>query len=380
MTMTNPNTITAVIPKLIGMSTPVLRANSIMPRLVNTDISEDARAEGNTVDVPIPPDFAAQDVSPTNHFPDPQGATDVTVPVALDRWKHVTFHLTDKERKEIVVGNVMPQRFVAAVKALADEVDTYLLSLYTDFYGFYRPTSGIPFSNKEPIDATQIRAVLNNQYAPTNPRHLVLHPSTEAYALAVPAFASAEWSGDPTAIIEGKMNMRVGFNFWMNQNMPTHTAGAVTTDWTVSGPLAIGVSTIPLTGASGVGNYAVGDIVTFAGHTQTYTVLSQVAGTSITVRPPLVAAVADAADITQAASHIVNLAFHPQAYAFATRPMEPPEAGLGVISRTIVDDLSGLSMRLQVRYANFVTIWSVDILYGGAVVRPELGARLAHDA
>lgn len=367
------NNITAVTPKIIAQTVPVLRENSVMPRLVNADITSDAANRGATVDVPIPSEFVVTDVAPSHNFATvPQDMTPTTVPVPLNRWKEVKLHLTDKEELEIDEG-VLPKQMESAVKALANEVDAYLLSKYVEFFGVHGIPGTTPFTDEKPRDAAQIRKVLNNQLAPLSPRHVVFDADAEANALSVPAFHNMEFHGDPDAIIKGQLNMRLGFSWWMNQNIVEHISGDAAAR-TVSGAQVAGTSTIPITG--GAGGWNVGDIITFADHTQTYTVLSTIPATSVTIRPPLVQDVADTTVISTHNDHIPNLAFHPSAFAYATRPLKQPDRSLGVITEVVADPISGIALRMVIRYADGMTVWSFDILYGAEVVRPELGARL----
>lgn len=367
------NILIDVTPKLIAAAVPVLRRNSVMPRLVNTNISAQAAEQGATVDVPIPHDFVVQPVVASHIIAAPQDMTLQTVPVPLDEWHYVPFHLTDQEMVEIVDNNVIPTQFEAMIKALADFVDDFLLGLYVEFFGYFGVPGQTPFSNGELADGTGIRKILNDQLAPMDPRHVVMDTAADAAALALTAFANAEWHGDPTAILKGRLNERLGFQWWMNQGVKTHTTGAAS-GWLQSGGASVDDTLIPITGGSG--NFNVGDLVHFANHTQSYVVTSTVNTVSITIRPPLQDAVPDTTVITSVASHVANLAFHPQAFAFAVRPLAHVQDGLGVITQVLTDtDVSGLSIRLQVRYQHYMTIWSGDILFGGAVVRPELGAR-----
>jgi len=366
------NDFSLVTPKLIAAAVKVLRENSIMPRLVNTDISEQAAMQGSSIDVPIPGELAITDVIPSNDIPVPNSVAPTVVNIPLDQWKKVDFHLTDKDRLEVVKNNLIPNQVEDAVKKIANFVDSFLLGKYVEFYGKHGTGGTTPFSNEKPTDAAQLRKVLNNQLAPMSPRHVVFNADADASALSVPAFANAEWHGDNEAILLGKLNMRLGFQWWMDQNVPEHEAGDAA-GFLVNGTFSIGDSTIGKD--TGTGSYNVGDLVTFAGHTQTYTVLSD-AGATFVIRPGLQVAPADDAVITAIGDHVANIGFHPDAFAFASRPLQQIEAGLGVISDVAVDDISGLAIRVQLRYEHYMMIWSYDILFGGEVVRPELGARL----
>lgn len=369
------NDLADVTPKLIAAAVPVIRENSVMPRLVNSDISAQAAQRGSTVDVPVPTDFEVSDVTPSMLQTQPDDMTINTVPVPLNKWRKVTLYLTDKDMIEIVDNNILSEQMKGAIKALANDVDKYLLGLYVEFYGYHGTAGTTPFANEKPNDAAQLRKVLNNQLAPTFPRHVVMNADAEANALSVPAFANAQWHGDPQAIIDGILNRRVGFDWWMDQNVREHTAGDAA-GHTVSGALSEGDTTVALTG--GTGTFVVGDIIHFANHTQSYVVTSATGSpsSSMTIRPPLAMAVPDTTAITSLDDHVANIGFHPVAFAFASRPMARTPEGLGVIEEIVVDDLSQLALRMQIRYHNYQTVWTIDILYGGQVVRPELGARL----
>ena len=138
-------------------------------------------------------------------------------------------------------------------------------------------------------------------------------------------------------------------------------------------------TTAATTGACALKN---GDIVTFAGDTQTYALTADAtqaaAASDVTLAfyPGKVVAATGSEAITVKASHVVNLAFHRDAIAFATRPLVEINHP-AVISVSQVDPVSGLALRLEISRQHKQTRYSFDILYGSAVVRPELGVRIA---
>jgi hypothetical protein len=167
----------------------------------------------------------------------------------------------------------------------------------------------------------------------------------------------------------------------MNQNLPRHTSTALTAGaCTVNGVNNAGASTISIAKATNSSTLIEGDIITITGFTQQYVVTTgvtlAVGTTPVAIYPPLVNTTAGGEVVVLVASHDVNLAFHRDAIAFATRPMIPAPAGMGSVSAAAQDPISGLTLRLEVTREHKRTRWSYDMLYGAAVIRRELGARL----
>jgi len=168
----------------------------------------------------------------------------------------------------------------------------------------------------------------------------------------------------------------------MDQLVPTHTstplsAGAAT----ANGVNPAGAQTVSIAKATNPAPLVKGDLITFAGDAQTYVVTDDVAlivgNTAVNISPALQVATAGGEVMALTASHTVNLAFHRDAFAFASRPLEDVvSAGLGSIIQSAVDPVSGLSLRVEVTRQHKQIRWSYDILYGGALVRPDLATRV----
>ena len=85
-------------------------------------------------------------------------------------------------------------------------------------------------------------------------------------------------------------------------------------------------------------------------------------------------ALADDAEVTVVGSHTANLAFHPMAFAYVTRPLANPD-GQGVMS--YVTSFNGISLRVTKGYDQQYkrSTYSMDVLYGFKTVYPELAVR-----
>lgn len=373
------NSLAEVVPKILAQGLLALRENCVMPRLVNTDYGADARRKGSTIDVPIPSAVTAVAVTPSTADPANADIAPTSAQINLDQWYEAPFYLTDKEILESENG-IIPMQASEAIKALANNVNGYLMGLYKGVYGVSGTAGTTPFATST-AEATEARKILNKQLAPLGDRRFVIDPDAESNALDLRAFQDMSFSGSAAAITEGQINRKLGFDWYMDQQVPTHTvtdftAGAVT----VNGVHAVGATTISIAKATNASLVATGDILTFAGDSQTYAVTADatliVGNTNVSISPPLKVATAGGEVVTKTPTHVANLAFHRDAFAFASRPLEDTMAGqLGSLVQSAVDPVSGLSLRLEVTRQHKQIRWAYDILYGGALVRKELAQR-----
>src|SRR5574337_813545 len=96
--------LTAVIPKILAQGLMALREFCVMPRLVNTDYSAEAREKGSTIDVPIPSAVAVGDVAPAAYAPEGSFSNPTKAQIPLSYWREAAFFLTDKEIGQAMSG------------------------------------------------------------------------------------------------------------------------------------------------------------------------------------------------------------------------------------------------------------------------------------
>jgi len=368
------NTMTYVLPQLLAQGLLSLREMAIMPRFVNRAYEAMAGEKGSTIDVPIASAITASAVTPNFISPNTAAVAPTKVSIALDKWYEAPFFLTDKEMLEVMSGTI-PLQAQEAVKALANQVDADILALYKDIYGYAGTAGTTPFATDltEFLDA---RKALNNQLAPLDPRYVALNPDAEANALGLRAFQDASFRGDAAGITEGIIGRKLGSTWFVDQLIPTHAVGTMS----VPGTSAVTIGTKAVTVSTATGSYVVGDIVTLGvNDTQTY-VVTGVTGTApttaFTIEPAAKVGQTTGA-ILRKDAHVVNLAFHRDAFALATRPFAGADPmGLGQFS-SAVDPISGLTLRLEVTREFKRTRFSYDILYGVKTVRRELATRIA---
>src|SRR5450830_74898 len=373
------NVLTQVATPLLAQGLVALRAMNVMPRLVNSDYQGAAQEKNSVINVPIPSAIAAQPVAPGATPPVTADTSPTSVPITLDQWYEAPFYITDQEAMNVMNGYV-PMQATEAIKAIANNVNAYILNLGTSFFSMSGTPGTTPFAS-DTTAASIARKLLNKQLAPTVDLRIVLDMDSEGNAIVLPMFQQAQMAGNNTTLVEGVIGRKVGFDWYADQQVPTFVSTPLTSGaCTANGVNAVGAKVVSIAKATNASPLVKGDIISFAGSSQTYVVTAAttlaVGNTSVSIYPGLAVATAGGETVTLKASHVMNLAFHRDAIAFATRPLQEVSHP-AVISVSQVDPVSGLSLRLEITRQHKQTRYSFDILYGGACVRPELGTRIA---
>lgn len=376
-----PNTLEAAMPKILAQGLVALRENAKMAMLVNRSFETDAKEKGSSVDVPIPSAMGdAEDVTPSITPTPSQDITPTKVSIELNKWKKKDFTLTDKDIAEVMDGYVNLQ-ITEAARSLANTVDKDIFRLFKKVSGFAGTAGQTAFQREDAVVAAHkglnaardARKVLNRQLAPDSDRRIILDVDAEANATALPEFVSASDSGSAETIREATIGRKLGFDWYMSQNILTHDTVAAGTVVTSGAANLKDAKVLTVSGATIAP--AEGDIFTIAGDAQSYVVGKDATLTSWPISPALKQIAPASAAITIVPDHIVNLAFHRDAFALAVRPLKDVD-GLGNRIESFTDDVSGLTMRLEISRENKQTRFSFDILYGCAVIRPEFACRI----
>jgi len=374
------NSLANVVPQIMAQGLMVLRENAITPRLVNRSLENKVAEFGDTIDVPFVGNATAVTAVGQAIFTNVD-ITSSKVQVALSFWRRADFTLSDKEIEEAISG-LLPMRASATIKALGNAVDSFILGLYKGIYSTGGVAGTTPFASTVTafLDA---RTKMNKTLAPLDGRFVILDPDAEGNALGLPLFHQANLRGDQGGVIRGEIGTKLGADWHMNQNIPTHSAGTLTanTSMVVNGDHATGVSVITLRGTAPSGTLVAGDLFTLGGVAQQYVVVTVATATgtvvTVSIQPSLSVSHASGVVVTYIGTHVVNLLLQRDAIAWASRPMQRSKFdGLGSLFETVVDPISALALRLEVTRQNKQTTWTWDILGGANLIRAELGARI----
>ena len=369
---------TNILQTVVAMGLDALRQQVVLPKILNREYEQEivGSRKGATVNVAVPSAITARSVTADVVPPAVTAITPTSVSVTLDQWYEAPFAMDDKAIAQTLKG-IIPMQLSEAIKALANNIDDYLWSLFDSaggLYGYTGTAGTTPFASdvSQYLDA---RAIANNQLMPMNDRFVILDADAEANALALRPFQDASYGGGKGVIIAGDIGYKMGANWLMSQNVPTHTETNSPSYWLVNdASVAVGDTTITIDGGSGAP--VVGDIFVIAGSTQTYTVKSYSTNV-ITPSPTVQYAYADNAALTFKGDYVLNALLHRDVAAFAMAPLVQTQQVPGDMQATAIDEDSGLSLRLEVTRQYKQTMWSIDALWGGAVIRPELGVIIA---
>ncbi|MDD6882703.1 MAG: P22 phage major capsid protein family protein [Eubacteriales bacterium] len=361
------------IQEIARQALPRLTENLVFPNLVHKDFSEDFHSLGDTIFVRKPTVFTAEDFNAQTGV-NYQDFDERGVEVTLDHIATVDACASAIESATSIED--LNRVFVEpAAAALAEKINTDGLALYKDI-PYVVGTAGTTPSSLE--DLANIRRSLNLRKAPTTDRKAVWDPEADAKFGQIPAVVNAEKSGSVEALREGSIGRVFGIDHYMSQGVANHVTGIISaTAVKVNGGVSAGANKLSLDATSLTGKFVPGDLISIGGVCYTVTKESAQAASNaiadIEVYPAL-PDIADNTDVTLIGSHTANLAFHPMAFAYVTRPLINPD-GQGVAS--YVTSFNGLTLRVTKGYDQKYkrSIYSMDVLYGFKTIYPELAVR-----
>lgn len=353
--------------------------------------ARDGAKIGDTLQIRLPNQYTVTDGATLGTQDTVEQKVDLTVATQ----KHVPMNFSSSELT-LDLQDFSERILDPAMSVLAAKIEADALSMYKDVYQTVDNSgSAMTFAN-----LLGGRKKLTDSLAPSSPRSLVLN--TQANVDVVDSLKGL--FQDSTEIAkqyrEGMVGKTAGFgSIYENTLLPRHTVGAG------SGYLVAGASQTGSTLAVDTGTGAInkGDVFTIAGlnsvhpeskedtgNLQQFVVTEDHAGGAgtISISPAIVTSggrqnvtgsPADNAALTifgtASTAHDNSLAFHRDAFAFATADLVMPE-GVDFAAREVFD---GISLRIVRNYDinNDKFPCRVDVLYGYKAIRPELAARLA---
>ena len=345
---------------------PRLIDNLVFPNLVyKENIEGSAAKQGDTVSVRCPVKLTA------NEFDESSGVTAEsiqkdTVDVKLDHLATVDMQVGAIE-SACDFDSVVRMFIEPAAAALAEKINAEGLGLYKDI-PYTVGTAGTTPDGLD--DIANASYALDTLKVPAGMRCAVWNPLATSKLKQVPAIVNAEKCGSTSALRTGAIGKVFGIENYMSQAVVTHECGCTGDTFAVKSA-ATDSDTLVLT-ITGSGTIKKGDVIVVAGKNHVATADAEKSGTTVTVKvyPNVTAATTDT--VTVIGDHAANLVFHPDAFAFITRPLQAP-AGV----ESYVTTYNGISLRVvrgyDMKYKR--EMLSMDVLYAFKTIYPELAVR-----
>lgn len=375
------NVLTGLIPDIYAAIDVVSRELvGFLPGIARS-ATQDRVAVGQATTYWITPVPTAVDITPAMTVPTPAAQTMETGSIVINKSRAVPFGFTGEEAKGLNTGvgilTLQGDMIAQALRVLVNEMEADLAAeAYKHAARAYGTAGTTPFATNLG-DSAQVRKILDDNGAPLTERSLVLNTTAGAALRTLAQLTKVNESGTTMTLRDGVLLDLHGFATRESAQIKAHTKGTGASATTNAAGYAIGATVITLASA-GTGTIVAGDVITFAGDTNKYVVVSGDADTSdggtITLAKPglRVAIAAGATAITVGASYTANVAFARNALVLAARaPAIPPGGDLARDRMMFTDPRSGISFEFAVYPGYHMNAYEVSAAWGVKATKEE---------
>lgn len=375
------NNISKIIPLILTQALLDFRNNSVTANLVNRNFDDVFRKKGDTINIPNYNTGTVQDVvTGRGNEGTPSDVIANTVPVTLEHWKKIDIQLDDFELKKIEDGRVS-EILQKQVIGLVDYVDSWLLLKLQESGYNIAGAVGSPIDTNAFVDGG---GFLSKENVPMRGRSAIVSVDTSNTLIKDQKIVELDKSGSPEALRDARVSRLFSFDLYNNNNLEDFSGGTLTNGTAKTADTATalvgGETTILLEDTTLTGTLVKGDVFSISGKDGYYVVTADTVASgnqiSVNISPAIRESVTVGTAVNFVADHENSgILLQEEAFVFATAPLVPSFTG-GNIVETQTDPKSGISLTLEVERVNKTTIYSISILYGGNVIRPEGICRL----
>ncbi|MFF9844620.1 P22 coat protein - protein 5 domain protein [Streptomyces sp. NPDC013740] len=196
------------------------------PGIVNRDYEGDIREAGDIVRITSVSRPTIGTYTPNSTVISPEELTDAQRTLVIDQAKYFAFRVDDVDARQ-ARGDVMPQAMSEAAYALADVVDQYVASLYTQAQtanqlGTVAVPTGTPTAFYDSI-LVPLKVKLDEANVPAAGRYCVIPPWLHGRALRDDRFIRVDASGTSEGLRNGMVGRAAGFDILVSNNAPNPT-------------------------------------------------------------------------------------------------------------------------------------------------------------
>jgi len=376
-------TLTNLLPTAFEALDVVSREMVGMIPAVSRDSNAARAAIGTFVTSPVVGAMAAEDLTPAAYAADTPNQTIDNVQVGITKSRSVPFGITGEETLALnnagTLGNINRDRLAQAFRTLCNEVEADLCALHKYASRAYGTAAGTPFATAGDLsDFANPYKILTDNGAPASGRRMVLASShaTNIRGKQSTLF-QVNTAGSDALLRLGALGVVENFVVGESAQIATSVAGTAASATTNNAGYAVGSTTFTLASA-GTGTLVAGDIITFAGDTNQYLVVSgdtdvSNGGTLVIAEPGIRVAMSAATKaITVVAATKRSMFFHPSAIVLATRAPAMPDGGDSADDvMMITDPRTGLTFELCLYRQKRQVRYEVNLAWGVKMVAPR---------
>jgi len=257
--ITSTNVAQAIVKLVAADALPALMGNLVMGNLVNRNFEPSLAQSGDTVNVPIPATLVANNIS--------EGGSVVTqnpnlgnAQIVLNTHAEATFQIPDVTRI-LAVPDLLRLYMQPAVTALAEKMETDLLSLYTQFTSNSPVGTGGAALTEASVDLAET-ALFNAKVPASASKYLVVSGDAYGQLRQIPRFSEFQTAGDAglRALVDGTVGKLKDFFVFRSQFVVKTGSGPVTTNNLAFSTNALGLVVRrlpqPIPGTGAIAEYA----------------------------------------------------------------------------------------------------------------------------
>lgn len=371
-------TLTNLIPTLYSNLDVVSRELVGMIPSVTLDAQASRAAVNQSVRSFVAPAASAGDITAGVTPPNDGDQTIGDQEIKITKARRVPIRWTGEEERGSgpAAAAIQGAQIQQAIRTLCNEIEADLAATYIAASRAAGAATTTPFGTAGDYSAASLtRKILADNGSPLSDMQLVLDTAAGANLRGKQASSSQEF-GD-SMLRQGVLLDINGMMVRESAQIKTHTKGTAASATTNTAGYAVGATTITLASA-GTGTIVAGDVITFAGDTNQYVVVTGDAdvsggGTVVLAAPGLRQAIAASATaITVVGTSVRNMGFSRSAIILAQRlPALPANGDLASDRTTIVDPRSGLSFEVALYPQYRQMQWEVSCAWGVKVIKPE---------
>ena len=370
------NTLTNLIPIAYEALDVVSREVTGFIGAVNLDASAETIAKDQTVYSPVAPVNTTGNITPAMTVTAASDQTIGTKSLVIDSYKSAGFNWTAEEEFGVNSGgrfeNIMRDQIAQCFRVHINEIEAALGVAAKN--GASRAIGTTAGTAPVLADFAGAQKILTDNGAPMTGRSCIIDTTAGVALRSTSNLFKVNEAGDSGLLRNGVLGSLYGFDIRESAGVQTTTAGAQT-GALVNGALSIGATAIVFdTATVNTTGVVAGDIITIAGDTNKYVVVSGSTSTSGTITiaaPGLRKAAADNAAITVFATSARNIALSKNAITLATR-LPKFQAGDQAVDRYVITDpQTGIAFEIAMYPGYRMVKYEVSIAYGMSVIKPE---------